>query len=333
MTSAMAAEIAEIPAVARRLLADDGALRAAAAALAGRRLRFAVICGRGSSGHAGVYLRYLIETRLRVPVAASAPSILTAYGATPAMTDALFVVVSQSGRSPDLVEATRAAAAAGAVTVAIVNDPQSPVARAAACVLPMQAGPEKSVAATKTVAASMIAGAQLVAMQAGDAELDAALARLPERLAAARALDWTAWSRTLAAARAAYVAGRGYALGPVREIALKLGETLRLPALGYSAAELRHGPRAAVTADTPVLMLRQGDATGPTVDALAAELAVAGVKVFSPGAALPWIGDDDPALDPVAMLVPAYRAIEAAAQAAGLDPDRPPHLSKVTETL
>ena len=147
MTSAMAAEIAEIPAVARRLLDDIAALRAAAQALARRKFPFAVICGRGSSGHAGVYLRYLIETRLGIVVSSSAPSVLTGYGRRAAMNGALFVVISQSGRSPDLVAATGAAAEAGAVTLALVNDVNSPVATAAAFAVPLQAGVERSVAA------------------------------------------------------------------------------------------------------------------------------------------------------------------------------------------
>jgi glucosamine--fructose-6-phosphate aminotransferase (isomerizing) len=334
MTSAMAAEIAEIPAVARRLLSETDALQRVLRAFAGRRFPFAVVCGRGSSGHAGVYLRYLIETRLGLVVSAAAPSVITTYRRLAAMDGALFVVISQSGRSPDLVEATRAAVNAGAVTMALVNDTQSPVAQAATFVLPLAAGAERSVAATKTVAGSMIVSAQLIAALAEDAELQAAIGRWPDRLAAALALDWSAWGTKLRPAHPAFVAARGYGLGPAREIALKLGEVMRLPALAYSAAELRHGPRAAIAADTPVLILRQADATARTVDELATDLAGAPVFVCGgPAGNLPWLADDHPATDPLTMLLPAYRAIEAAAQRAGFDPDRPPFLSKVTETL
>jgi glucosamine--fructose-6-phosphate aminotransferase (isomerizing) len=111
---------------------------------------------------------------------------------------------------------------------------------------------------------------------------------------------------------------------------------LRLPALGFSAAELRHGPRAAVTPSTPVLILRQGDETAGSADDLARDLREAGERVFvagGPDGNLPWLPDDHPACDPIAMLLPAYRAIEAAARSRGLDPDNPPHLSKVTRTL
>ncbi len=181
----------------------------------------------------------------------------------------------------------------------------------------------------------MMAGALVVAAWARDAGLAAALRRLPDRLAQAHRCDWSQWSEALVSAPAAFIAGRGFALGPVKELGLKLLESLRLPAIAFSAAELRHGPRAAITSATPVLMFRQGDETGPMVDALADELRGIGGKMFVAGGAagtLPWIGDDDPMCDPLAMLVPAYRAIEAAARARGLDPDKPPHLSKITRT-
>jgi glucosamine--fructose-6-phosphate aminotransferase (isomerizing) len=182
----------------------------------------------------------------------------------------------------------------------------------------------------------MVAGAQVVAMIAGDETLAEALRRLPKRLAQALQCDWALWERALVSAPAAFAAARGYAFGSAREIALKLTETLRLPALGFSAAELRHGPRAAVTPATPVLLLRQSDETAAATDQLVRELRESGETVFCAGGPegdLPWIGDDHPVCDPVAMLVPAYRAIESAARALGLNPDNPPHLSKVTRTF
>lgn len=332
----MAREIAEIPAAVRRLLAQAEAFDAAARSVRAKAPAFAVICGRGSSGHAGVHLRYLVETHLGLAVSAAAPSVVTSYGRPSALAGALFVVISQSGGSPDLVAATRAARTAGALTLALVNEVVSPVAEAADHVIPLAAGPERAVAATKTVVSSMIAGARLVAALAGDEGLLRACAAAPDRLEQALALDWGAWGASLAGARAAFIAARGYGFGPAREIALKLSETVRLPALGYSAAELRHGPRAAIAPDTPVLALRQADATADTVDGLVADLAAAGEPVFNaggPSSGLPWIGDAHPVLDPVVMLVPAYKAIEAATRAKGYDPDNPPFLQKVTRTL
>jgi glucosamine--fructose-6-phosphate aminotransferase (isomerizing) len=298
--------------------------------------RVVVICGRGSSGHVGVYLRYLFETRIGLLVSAAAPSVITAYRKQPDMRGALFLVISQSGRSPDLVAATQSARRAGALTLALVNDGTSPVAAAAELVFPIDAGPERAVAATKTVVLSVLAGVQLVAALTCDGELSDALARLPHRLKTVLGCDWSAWSERVARAPAAFVAARGYGLGTAREIALKLTETLRVPALGYSAAELLHGPRAAIAPDTPVLMLRPNDETATTVDEVINDLSIAGETVFSAGGphgTLPWIGDDHPICDAVTMLMPAYAAIEAAACRLGLDPDNPLHLTKVTRTL
>jgi len=334
--SAMAREIAEIPAAAARLLARTEVIATIVARVERAKPRMVVFCGRGSSGHVGVYLRYLVEARLGLLVSNAAPSVVTAYRRPPDMRDALFVVVSQSGRSPDLVTATRVARAAGALTLAIVNEERSPAAAEAELVLPVGAGPERAVAATKTVVLSMIAGAQLVAALARDDDLNDGLQQMPPRLSRVLACDWSAWAARAADAAVSFVAGRGYALGCVREVALKVAETLRVPALGYSAAELRHGPRASITPATPVLVLRQNDEAAAAVDDLVRDLDAAGETVFTAGGAggtLPWIGDGHPVCDPVAMLVPAYLAIEAVARRRGFDPDNPPHLSKVTHTL
>jgi glucosamine--fructose-6-phosphate aminotransferase (isomerizing) len=332
----MGCETAEIPAAAERLLARTDAVKAIVARVEQTRPRIVVFCGRGSSGHVGVYLRYLFEARLGLLASAAAPSVVTAYRRPPEMRGALFVVVSQSGRSPDLVNATQVARKHGALTLAIVNDQDSPTAAASELVLPIGAGAEHSVAATKTVVLSMIAGAQLVAALARDDDLVAGLGQLPLRLSRALDCDWSAWADSAARAAAAFVVGRGYGLGCVREIALKVAEILRVPTLGHSAAELRHGPRASITPSTPVLVLRQNDEAATAIDDLVKDLNDANETLFvagGPAGTLPWIGDGHPVYDPVLMLVPAYRAIEAVARRRGFDPDNPPHLSKVTKTL
>jgi glucosamine--fructose-6-phosphate aminotransferase (isomerizing) len=332
----MECETAEIPAAAERLLARTDAVKAIVARVEQTRPRIVVFCGRGSSGHVGVYLRYLFEARLGLLASAAAPSVVTAYRRPPEMRDALFVVVSQSGRSPDLVNATQVARKHGALTLAIVNDQDSPTAAASELVLPIGAGAEHSVAATKTVVLSMIAGAQLVAALARDDDLVAGLGQLPLRLSRALDCDWSAWADSAARAAAAFVVGRGYGLGCVREIALKVAEILRVPTLGHSAAELRHGPRASISPSTPVLVLRQNDEAATAIDDLVKDLNDANETLFvagGPAGTLPWIGDGHPVYDPVLMLVPAYRAIEAVARRRGFDPDNPPHLSKVTKTL
>ena len=332
----MGCETAEIPAAAERLLARTDAVKAIVARVEQTRPRIVVFCGRGSSGHVGVYLRYLFEARLGLLASAAAPSVVTAYRRPPEMRGALFVVVSQSGRSPDLVNATQVARKHGALTLAIVNDQDLPTAAASELVLPIGAGAEHSVAATKTVVLSMIAGAQLVAALARDDDLVAGLGQLPLRLSRALDCDWSAWADSAARAAAAFVVGRGYGLGCVREIALKVAEILRVPTLGHSAAELRHGPRASITPSTPVLVLRQNDEAATAIDDLVKDLNDANETLFvagGPAGTLPWIGDGHPVYDPVLMLVPAYRAIEAVARRRGFDPDNPPHLSKVTKTL
>ena len=334
--SAMARETAEIPALAERLLARTTMFATIAERIEQAKPRIIVFCGRGSSGHVGVYLRYLFEARLGLLASAAAPSVVTAYQRPPDTRGALFVVISQSGRSPDIVTATQVARKGGALTLAIVNDENSPAAVASELVLPIGAGTEHAVAATKTVVLSMIAGAQLVAALARDDDLNDGLQHLPVRLALALACDWSAWANRAADAAAVFVVGRGYGLGCVREIALKVTEILRVPALGYSAAELQHGPRASITPATPVLALRQNDQAAAAIDDLIRDLEDVGEKAFTAGGAagtLSWIGDGHPACDPVVMLLPAYRAIEAAARRRGFDPDNPPYLSKVTHTL
>lgn len=334
--SAMAREIAEIPTAAERLLAERGVFAMVAARIQQAKPRIVVFCGRGSSGHVGVYLRYLFETRLGLLACAAAPSVVTAYQGSVDMRGALFIVISQSGYSPDLVAATQMARRLGALTLAIVNNEDSPAAEAAELVLPIDAGPERAVAATKTVVLSMLAGARLVAKLAEDGDLDIGLEHLPTRLSRALSCDWSPWADRVAAAPATFAIGRGYGLGCVREIALKVAETLRVPALGYSAAEVQHGPRASITAATPVLVLRQNDPTSSAIDDLIRDLDGVYQRLFIAGGAastLCWIGDDHPACDPVVMLVPAYLAIEGAAGRRGFDPDTSPYLRKVTSTF
>jgi glucosamine--fructose-6-phosphate aminotransferase (isomerizing) len=170
----------------------------------------------------------------------------------------------------------------------------------------------------------MIAGAQLIAALARDQELAVALRGLPARSSRVLACDWSAWGDCLVGAPAAFIAGRGYGLGSAREIALKASEILG------------RGPPAAISPATPVLVLRQNDEAAAAVDELIRNLKDAGETVFAAGGSagtLPWIGDGHPMCDPILMLIPAYRAIEKAARRSGLDPDKPPHLSKVTYTL
>jgi glucosamine--fructose-6-phosphate aminotransferase (isomerizing) len=332
----MARETREIPLATERLLAEHDLVATVADRIRQADPRAVVISGRGSSGNAGTFLRYLFEARAGLLVSTSAPSVVTTYKRSIDMRHAVFIVISQSGRSPDLVAGARAARASGALTIAIVNDVASPVAEACELTLPVGAGPEHAVAATKSVVLSMVIGAQLVASLTSDRALSEKISQLPQRFGDALACDWSAWSGSLAAARAGFVIGRGFGLGPAREIALKVAETLRLPTLSYSAAEVRHGPLASASAETPLLVLRQNDGSSAMVDALIADLRTRALNVFSvgdPAATLPWIGNGDPICDAITMLLPAYAAVEQAARDRGFDPDNPPNLTKITETL
>ena len=335
--SLMSAEVAEIPQAAARLLQDGrDAIAQVAAALDMRRISHAVVSGRGSSGHAGTYLRYLIETRLGLSAAPAAPSVVTRYGASPRLGEALYILISQSGRSPDLVTAAEQATAAGAQTIAIVNDASSPAARACRHVIPIAAGPELAVAATKTVVNTMLAGLLLVGSLAVDRTLIAAAEAAPERLAQALALDWAPWAQRLSSAPAGFVIGRGLSLGPAREAALKAAEVLGVPVLAYSAAEVLHGPKAAIRGEHPILGLNAGGEVSDSIEDALATLGRQGSPVFSGSGAqpnLPGLSPGEPALDAIALLVPVYRALEAEAARLGRNVDSPPGLLKVTETL
>jgi len=325
--TAMAREIREIPLATEGLLAEQDLVASVADRIRHADPRAVVISGRGSSANAGTLLRYLFEARAGLLVSTSAPSVVTTYRQSIDMRNAVFIVVSQSGRSPDLVAGARSARESGALTIAIVNDVTSPVAQACELTLPVGAGPERAVAATKSVVLSMVISGQLVASLTSDHALSEKINQLPQRFSHALTCDWSAWSGSFAAARAAFVIGRGFGLGPAREIALKIAETMRLPTLGYSAAEVRHGPLAAA---------RQTDGSSAMVDALIADLRARKLNVFSvgdPGGTLPWIGNDDPICDAITMLLPAYATIEQAARDRGFDPDNPPNLTKITETL
>src|SRR5215831_17660335 len=192
-SSQMRAEALEAPGAVARMLATNAARCAALS----ERLRrapppFAVTCARGSSDNAGTYAKYLFEIRLRLVTASVGPSISSVFGVAPQMKGAFMLAISQSGRSPDLLSLADAGRKAGALTVAMVNDTDSPLAKTAEVMLPLLAGPERSVAATKSYIASLAAVLQLVAHWSEDAELLTAVAELPEQLARAGALDWSA---------------------------------------------------------------------------------------------------------------------------------------------
>jgi glutamine---fructose-6-phosphate transaminase (isomerizing) len=332
-------EAAEAPAVVRaQLEANAPRVAQLAARLRATAPRAVVTCARGSSDHAATLARYLIETRLQVLTASLAPSVSSVYATAPHLEGALLLAVSQSGASPDLLAAVAAARSAGARIVALVNAQDSPLARLACEILPLGAGAERSVAATKSYIASLAAIVQLVAEWSADGALRSALAALPQLLAQAWECDWSAAIPVLRETTNLFVIGRGPGLGVAQEAALKFKETCGLHAEALSAAELRHGPMALVRAGFPLLIFTQDDETRAGVLELARELITQGARVLLAGAELPGalVLPSAPAhavLEPLLLVQSFYRLANGLALARGRDPDRPPHLSKVTETV
>jgi glutamine---fructose-6-phosphate transaminase (isomerizing) len=325
-------------AVSAQLQHDAGAIAAIGAEVRRLAPRAVITCARGSSDHAATYAKYLIETRTRLLTASAAPSISSVYGVTQDLRGCLFIAISQSGRSPDLLAAVAAAKVSGATILALCNSPGAPLIAAADLVIELRAGSETSVAATKSFLATLAALASLVAAWTRDAALQAALQTLPSLMDASWALDWSGALPVLGPAGNLYVIGRGLGLGAAQEIALKCKETCALHAEAFSSAELRHGPYTLLGRAFPALLLAQRDASLAGVQALAGELAQRGVPVLLAGAraqgaiTLPTL-DAIPELAPILLVQSAYRMIDALAARRGLDPDHPPHLRKITETV
>lgn len=336
--TALGREAAEAPAAARRHIQRN---RAAFAEL-GARLRaapprFVTTCARGSSDHAAVYGKYLIETALGHPVASVGPSVASVYGTRLDLRDSLFIAVSQSGRSPDLLRLAEAAKAGGAVTVGFVNDEASPLMALCDVALPLCAGPETSVAATKSYLLSCLAFLNLTAHWSGSAELLEAAESVPDALERALGLDWWPALETLVPARGLFVIGRGTSYGAALEMALKFKETSRLHAEAFSAAEVIHGPLALVGPDLPVLAVGQEDEAAGSIRQAAERIAALGSPVWSAldGAGttrLPTVAGLHPTVAPLCQIQSFYMAVHRLAVARGYDPDAPANLRKVTET-
>jgi glucosamine--fructose-6-phosphate aminotransferase (isomerizing) len=328
----------------RAQLRHDGAAIAAIGADL-RRLapRAVVTCARGSSDHAATYAKYLIETRAGVLTASAAPSVSSVYGVSQDLRGCLFLALSQSGRSPDLLASVAAAKAAGATVLALCNTPDAPLMAAADWAIELRAGVEASVAATKSYIATLAALARMVAAWTQDAALESTVGTLPGLLDQSWALDWSAALAPLESAANLYVVGRGLGLGAAQEAALKFKETCGVHAEAFSSAELRHGPYTLLGPEFPALLFAQRDATRRGIEALSLDLARRGVPVLIAGAEagvtafagaimLPAL-DVAPEVAPILLVQSAYRLIATLAVRRGFDPDHPAHLFKVTETV
>lgn len=324
---------------ARQLEHNDVAVRALASSLRQQPPRLIATCARGSSDHAATFAKYLLETRTGIATTSVSPSVGSVYSVPLHLRDSLFLAISQSGRSPDLLENARRARQAGARVVAVVNAEDSPLAALAHSVIPVLAGPERSVAATKSFIGTLFALSHLAAHWSAEAKLLDALRGLPVALHEAFALDWSALAAGLQPAHNMFVLGRGLGYGGAQEAALKFKETCALHAEAFSTAEVRHGPMALIGPDFPLLLLGQRDRTLADALETAALFRAHGARVWTalPGDdhpdALPIVAAAHPACAPMLVIQSLYRAIESLSRARGLDPDRPPHLNKVTETV
>src|SRR5271166_5303860 len=320
----MEAEWQESPDAVRR---QARALEAPLAELL-RRIRcrppsLVLTCARGSSAHSATFGKHLVERHLGIPVGAFAPNVATIYKQQLKLNGQLFFTVSQSGRSDDLIESVAMAKAAGALTVAIVNDTDSPLARSTDIVLPMAAGPELSVAATKSFVTSLSAWLHVVAGWAALDGLRSSIERLPDRLAAAARLDWSTALKVLCDATSLVSIGRGPTLAIAREAALKLKETCNLHAEAFSGAEFLHGPVALVSPEYPILMFNPTDAAAKGMRQLSANLREKGTALYTTdpdenaSGRLPVLPPDHPETDAVCLIQSFYMMVVQLAQRLG----------------
>ena len=338
MSTRMGAEARETPAVLQRQAAALALPIAELVAMLRKASpQVAVTCARGSSAHAATFGKHLIERHLGIPVSAAAPNIASVYRRALALKGQLFLAISQAGRSTDILETAAMARASGAITVAIVNDIASPLAQTCEVVLPLDAGAELSVAASKSFIASLAVLLRITAAWSDSAAMRHGVDRLPERLAAAMELDWSAAIANLAAARSVMTIGRGPTLAIAREAALKLKETCNLHAEPFSSAEFQHGPMTLVEPGYPVLLFAPTDEAGQGIEAFREKLTRMGASVFSTewlsgSAFLPTLEPDHPDADAICQVQTFYRLLLQVAARRGSDVDHPRHLNKVTAT-
>jgi len=336
--SVLRGEIAEQPDVVARLLERERARVAKLGrALAKGHPAFVAIAARGSSDNAARYAQYAFGWSCRLPVALATPSLTTVYGRPPRMGGALVIGISQSGRSPDVVETIARARRDGARTLAIVNDTESPLARAAEELIPLHAGVEKSIAATKTYTAQLTAVALLAASIAGNRAALGELDQLPRALAKALESEGSARAaaKDYSSVERAIVIARGFHHATAHEIALKLKELALVPAEPYSAADFQHGPIAMAGSLLHALVVAPPRcAATPELRALVRELRARGsrVRMFGTGVGAVQVPALPEWISPIAAVVPGQWLALHAARVRGLDPDRPRGISKITET-
>jgi glucosamine--fructose-6-phosphate aminotransferase (isomerizing) len=335
----MLAEAREAPeSVATQLAHDDAQYSAFGAQLRKQPPSAILTIARGSSDHAAHFMAYLIMARMGRLVTSLPMSLITLYQSQMQCDGLVSMAFSQSGQSPDLVAPTRFFREGGARTAAFVNASPSPLAEAAEWVFPLHAGAEKSVAATKSFIAQLVAGARTVAAWQDDLVLQSALSGLPGILHRAAHQDWSAGVELLQGADRLFVIGRGTGQAIAMEAALKFKETCGIQAEAFSGAEVKHGPMALIDEGYPLLIFAPRGPAQAGLVALAEEMRGRGAKILlaapagTPGANLPVVDSGSIDLDPISVIQSFYPMVEALARSRGLNPDEPRHLNKVTRT-
>jgi glucosamine--fructose-6-phosphate aminotransferase (isomerizing) len=344
ITTHMSAEVASIPALTQNLL-DQGDAQAAEIGAKLRTLNPHVVTtiARGSSDHACSYLKYAIELLLGVPVASAGPSISSVYGASMHLHNAVSIAISQSGESPDILSTVQTAKDGGSLVLSFANNSTSPLAKLSDKNINIGAGVERSVAATKTFVLSIVAGLMVVAHWKQDIALIEGLSALPSEFDKALDCDWSKLANHIASedqnVKSLYVLGRGPSFAIAEECALKFKETCQLHAEAYSSAEVLHGPVSIAQEGFTVLALASNDASRSSVIESSQRMAKQGVDVFVTSSdaqkehTLPVVHAQHPITDPLVQVVTFYNFIEQLSRKLGLNPDEPPHLRKVTETV
>jgi glucosamine--fructose-6-phosphate aminotransferase (isomerizing) len=338
--TAMARESAEAPAAVAAMLHNNRSLFAEIVRLLKlRNPSHILLSARGSSDHAASYFKYLSEIRLGLPCCSLGASVVSIYRAQLHLKDTVLFSVSQSGQSPDILSLQADAKRAGILSIAVTNQENSPLARDADLCLPLQAGSEKSPAATKSFIASVAAAAALIGSWAGDKTMVDAVYGLPDILERALKTDWRAAYSTLEHSSSLYIIGRGPSLAIAQEAALKLKETSGLHAEGFSAAEVMHGPLELVGTDFPVFAFCPADDAEQMMFQAIKRIRSAGAKVIAAGrdamadVALPYAQAAHPLLDPISLIQSFYLLADDVSRLRGRNPDEPRLLSKETATL
>jgi glutamine---fructose-6-phosphate transaminase (isomerizing) len=338
--SRMRTEIDEIPAAAQRLLVHCmPAIAGIADHLRDINPAFIATIARGSSDHAAGFLKYAIELETGLPVATLGPSIASVYGRQMRLGNSATIAISQSGKSPDIVSMVANAGRGGSLTIALTNVLSSPLVAQSALALDILAGPELSVAATKSFVNSVVAGLLILAEWTGNAQLKLALDALPQCLDKALTCDWTALRNALEGHQSLYILGRGPTFPIACEAALKFKETSGLHGEAYSAAEVMHGPVSIVSGGFPILVLAARDKAEQKIITACDQLVAQGANVLvtsnlaTNAISLPFASTNHCITDALVQIVSFYSFVEMLSRHRGLNPDKPNFLRKVTETI